>query len=79
MPLKILHTEYASVTRPIVAFIDKLHERHDERIVVLIPVALPQPLRYRFLHNHLEVALAAALKTRPGVIVASVPVPLRDA
>ncbi|MER7283842.1 APC family permease [Dactylosporangium sp. NPDC000244] len=77
VPLKILHTEYASVVRPISAFIDEIHDQHDEQIVVLIPVALPRRLRYRFLHNHLEIALAAALKTRPDVIVASVPVPLR--
>ncbi|MFG2041557.1 APC family permease [Dactylosporangium sp. NPDC048998] len=78
VPLKILRTEYASVARPIVAFIDELHEQHDEQIVVLIPVALPDRLRYRFLHNHLEIALTAALKTRPDVVVASVPMPLRD-
>lgn len=77
VPLKILHTEYASVARPIVAFIDELHDRHDERIIVLIPVVLPHRLRYRFLHNHLEIALTAALQTRPEVIVARVPMPLR--
>lgn len=77
VPLKILHTEYASVARPIVAFIDELHAQHDERIIVLIPVALPHRLRYHFLHNHLEIALTTALQTRPDVIVARVPMPLR--
>jgi hypothetical protein len=73
VPLRILHTEFASVARPIARFIDELHERHDEEIVVLIPVALPDRLRYRFLHNHLDVALTTALQTRPDVIVARVP------
>jgi amino acid transporter len=77
VPLRILHTEYASVARPIVAFIDELHVQHDERIIVLIPVALPPRLRYRFLHNHLEIALTTALQTRPDVIVARVPMRLR--
>jgi amino acid transporter len=77
VPLKILHTEYASVTRPIAAFIDELHEQHDAQIIVLIPVVLPHRLQYRFLHNHLEIALTAALQTRPDVIVARAPMPLR--
>jgi hypothetical protein len=77
VPLKILHTDYASVARPVVAFIDELHEQLDEQIIVLIPVVLPLRLRYRFLHNHLEIALTAALQTRPDVIVARVPMPLR--
>ncbi|MET7397971.1 APC family permease [Dactylosporangium sp. NPDC005572] len=77
VPLRILHTEYASVTHPITRFIDELDRHRDEQVVVLIPVALPDRLRYRILHNHLEVALGAALRTRPDVVVATVPMPLR--
>lgn len=76
VPLRILHTQYASVAWPIGQFIDELHQRHDQEIVVLIPVALPGRLRYRLLHNHLEVALTTALQTRPDVIVARVPMRL---
>jgi amino acid transporter len=77
VPLHVLRTEYASVTHPVTRFIDALRERRDEQIVVLIPVTLPDRLRYRILHNHLEVALTTALKTRPDVIVATVPMRLR--
>ncbi|WP_433062332.1 APC family permease [Dactylosporangium sp. CS-033363] len=76
VPLRVLHTEYASVAHPIARFIDELHEHHDEQVVVLVPFALPERLRYRILHNHLDVVLSAALKHRPDVIVATVPMRL---
>jgi hypothetical protein len=59
-----------------VAFVEQLRERHDQRIVVLIPVAMPRSLRYRLLHNHLDLVLSRALRRCPGVIVARVPMPL---
>jgi len=76
VPLRVLHTEYASVAGPIVAFIDQLREHHDKQIVVLIPVALPDRLRYQFLHNHFDLALSAALRARPDVVCARIPIPL---
>src|SRR5262249_32072182 len=74
VPLRVLRTEYASVARPIVAFVDKLRRRYSEPVIVLIPVALPDRLRYRFLHNHIDLVLTRALRYRPDVIVARVPV-----
>lgn len=74
--LRVLHTEYASVTKPILAFIDEELATRDGQIVVLIPVVVPTHVRYRLLHNHMEVLLSAALRTRTDVIVASVPVSL---
>ena len=53
---------------PIVAFIDRLREHHDKQVVVLIPVALPDRLRYEFLHNHFDLVLTAALRARPDVV-----------
>ena len=41
VPLRILYTEYASVVRPIVAFIDEARADSDQQIVVLIPVVVP--------------------------------------
>src|SRR5665811_2635505 len=63
VPLRILHTEYASVVRPIVAFIDEAREDSSQQIVVLIPVAVPEHVRYRILHNHVDRVLSAALRT----------------
>jgi len=76
VPLRVLRTEYASVAGPIVAFVESLSRSHDQRIVVLIPVAMPGRLRYQLLHNHLDLVLTRALRRSPGVIVARVPMPL---
>jgi amino acid transporter len=70
VPLRVLHTEFASVVRPISAFIDELRGQFDGQIVVLIPVMIPTRLRYRILHNHVDRALTAALRDRPDVVVA---------
>jgi len=43
---------------------------------VLIPVVLPDRLRYSFLHNHLDLVLTSALRTRADVVVARVPMPM---
>jgi amino acid transporter len=79
VPLRVLHTEFASVVRPISAFIDELRGQFDGQIVVLIPVMIPTRLRYRILHNHVDRALTAALRDRPDVVVARVPIPLTPA
>jgi len=79
VPLRVLHTEFASVVRPISAFIDELRGEFDGQIVVLIPVMIPTRLRYRVLHNHVDRALTAALRDRPDVVVARVPIPLSPA
>ena len=77
IPLRILHTEYASVVQPIVAFIDELRaERPDDQLVVLIPVVRPEKLRYRILHNQIDLVLSSALRGRDDVVVARVTVPL---
>jgi hypothetical protein len=75
-PLRALHTEYASIAGPIVAFVDQLTEHHREQVVVLIPVAVPDRRRYRFLQNHLDLVLSSALRGRPDVVTARVPMPL---
>ena len=77
VPLRILHTDYASVVRPIVAFIDEAREDSDQQIVVLIPVVVPEHVRYRILHNQTDRVLSAALQSRTDVVVARVPMPLQ--
>jgi amino acid transporter len=70
VPLKVLRSEYASVVGPIVEYIDDVCNARDEQVVVLIPVAIPEKLRYAVLHNHLDLVLSSALANRPGVVVA---------
>ena len=75
--LHVLYNEYASVVQPIVGFIDEVRAEHpDYQIVVLIPVIRPDKLRYRILHNHIDLVLSSALRSRSDVVVARVEVPL---
>jgi amino acid transporter len=77
VPLKVLHTDYASVVEPVVTFIDRMRGDHPEdQIVVLIPVIRPDKYRYRLLHNQLDIVLSRALRSREDVVVARVSVPL---
>ena len=78
VPLHVLRTEYASVVDPIVAYIHQFCPRKDEQIVVLIPTVMPSRIRYRLLHNHLDLVLSAALRSHPEVVVARVTLPLED-
>jgi hypothetical protein len=78
VPLRVLRTEYASVVRPIVAFIDDLRRRQEEQIMVLVPVAIPERTRYLFLHNHIDLVLERALRARTDVVIGRVQVPLHE-
>ena len=48
----------------------------DRQVVVLIPVVIPEKLRYRLLHNQVDLALASELRRRTDVVVARVPMPI---
>jgi hypothetical protein len=50
----------------------------DQQIVVLIPIVIPSRWRYRILHNQIDLALSAALRTRSDVVVARVPITLHS-
>jgi amino acid transporter len=77
VPLRVLHTEFASVVRPIVDFVDELVKEHkDQQVIVLVPVVVPDRKRYLFLHNHIDAVLSRALGGRPDVVVAKVPTSL---
>jgi amino acid transporter len=75
--LRVLHSDYSSIVEPIVTFIDGIREEHpDEQIVVLIPVVRPDKLRYRLLHNQIDLVLSRALRSRDDVVVARTSMPL---
>ena len=44
--------------------------------MVLIPVAVPDRARYRLLQNHYDLVLTTALRNRPNIVTARVPMPL---
>jgi len=54
-----------------------LRARKNCQVVVLIPVVIPERLRYRLLHNQVDLVLASQLRRREDVIVARVPMPIR--
>lgn len=68
--LQVIQSEYASVVAPLVDFIDELRRTIPHQIVVLIPVVIPDRIRYRILHNQLDILLTAALGKRTDLIVA---------
>jgi hypothetical protein len=78
VPLHILTTDYASIVAPFIAFIDELRKQHDEQIVVLIPVVVGEPARYRLLHNQMDLVLSQALRWRTDVVVARARVTLES-
>ena len=75
VPLQLLRTDYSSIVAPICHFIDEQLATDDRQIVVLIPVLVPSNLRYRVLHNQLDVILSRDLRKRTDVVVARVQMP----
>jgi amino acid transporter len=71
--LRVLHTDYASIVRPILRLVDELRAEQGRQLVVLIPVLIPERVRYRLLHNQVDLVLANELHHRPDVVVARVP------
>ncbi|MBV9660018.1 MAG: APC family permease [Acidimicrobiales bacterium] len=76
IPLEILRTEFASVAAPLVSFVNDLRDSRHEQIIVLIPTVVPEHLRYRLLHNQVDLVLSNALRACPDVVVARVPMAL---
>lgn len=77
VPLRILKTDYASIVQPILRLVDELLEEDDRQLVVLIPVVIPERMRYRVLHNQVDLKLSSELRHRPGLVVARVSMPIR--
>jgi amino acid transporter len=79
-----LHSQYRSVIRPILRFVNSVEVRSHDRVVVLIPEIVPQGLFHNFLHNQMGILMTAALRSRSDCVVAMVPMhvdeapPLRD-
>jgi hypothetical protein len=78
--LVTLRSEYHSVARPIVRFINAFEHREGEydHIIVLIPVIRPDKWWQRALHNQMDLVLSAALQDRPELAVARLPVTMEQ-
>ncbi len=78
--LVTLRSQYHSVARPIVRFLDAFENREGEydHIIVLIPVIRPTKWWQRALHNQMDLVLSAALLDRPELAVARLPVTIEQ-
>jgi amino acid transporter len=76
--LLIIESPYRTLLRPILAYIDAVHQRHPEDILtVILPEFVVAHWWEYFLHNQVALRLKAALLFRPGVAVLNLPQHLR--
>jgi amino acid transporter len=76
--LLIIESPYRSLIRPLLAYIDAVHQRHPQEILtVILPEFVVAHWWEYFLHNQVALRLKAALLYRPGVAVLNLPLHLR--
>ncbi len=77
--LLVIESPYRSLMRPLLAYIDTIHERHpEETLTVILPEFVVAHWWEYFLHNQTALRLKAALLFRPGIVVINVPQHLLD-
>ncbi len=76
--LLIIESPYRTLLRPILAYIDAMHQRHPEdTLSVIVPEFVVAHWWEYLLHNQVALRLKAALLLRPGVAVLNLPQHLR--
>ncbi len=78
VPLVILKSQYHSVTRPLLRYVNSLNLGPDEGVVILIPELIARRLRHRILQNQTGLILSYALRKRTDVVVARMGFHLKD-
>ena len=72
--LLIIDSPYRSLIRPLLAYIDTVHERHpQDTLSVVLPEFVVAHWWQHFLHNQTALQLKAALLFRPGIVVVNLP------
>ncbi|MBX5467588.1 MAG: APC family permease [Firmicutes bacterium] len=74
--LVVLRSQYHSVVRPILRFVESLEHLGGQRVVVLIPEVIPTRFGQAWLHNQIAMNLLTALRRRADVVVGIVPMHL---
>src|SRR5207245_9707016 len=81
--LVIIESPYRSLARPLLAYIDTVHELHPkDTLTVILPEFVVAHWWEHFLHNQTALRLKAALLFSPGIVVTDIPLDLsssRDA
>jgi amino acid transporter len=77
--LLMIESPYRSLLRPLLVYIDTIHERHpQDTLTVILPEFVVAHWWEYFLHNQTALRLKAALLFRPGIVVINVPQHLRN-
>jgi len=77
--LLVIDSPYRSLNRPLLAYIDTIHERHpQDTLTIVLAEFVVAHWWESFLHNQTALRLKAALLFRPGIVVVSLPQHLRD-
>ena len=76
--LVIIESPYRSLTRPLLAYIDTVHELFpDDTLTIILPEFVVAHWWEHLLHNQTALRLKAALLARPGIVVTDIPQHLR--
>ncbi len=76
--LLIIDSPYRSLDRPLLAYIDTIHERHpQDTLTIVLPEFVVAHWWEYLLHNQTAFRLKAALLFRPGIVVVSLPQHMR--
>ncbi len=76
--LVVLRSQYHSVVRPLLRFINTIERRANQRVLVLVPEVVPDSAGASLLHNRIGEAIAHALRRRTDVVIGMVPMHLPD-
>ena len=77
IPIEVLLDPQRSLVRSVLRYVKSV-EDEDATIVVLIPEIVPNKRRHEILHNQRARLLAAVLKARNKVVIATLPFHLHD-
>ncbi len=77
--LIVIESPYRSLSRPLLAYIDTVHELFpDDTLTVILPEFVVAHWWEHLLHNQTALQLKAALLFRPGIVVTNIPQHLHD-
>ncbi len=77
VPIEVLLDSHRSLIRSVLRYVKSI-ENEDATITVLIPEILPRRRRHEILHNQRGRLLAAVLKARTDVVIATLPFHIHD-
>ncbi len=78
VPIEVLIDPQRSLVRTVLHYIESVEAERDVTITVLIPEIVPRKRRHEVLHNQRGRLLEVVLKSRTGVVVATLPFHLHE-